>query len=353
MGFRAVVLSAGRATRMRPLTEFAPKALLPVAGNTVLGHTLEQLAAAGCEAAAVNLHHLGEAIVEHFGGAHAGVPIRWSPEEELLGTLGALGPLGEFIAAAETLVVINGDSLCRWPLKRLLRRHRQRGARATLLFARGADPGAFGGGVGLDIEGRVVSFRGGGDESAVDRRRVFAGLHLLDPELVAGVEPEPADFVTALYEPMLERGERIEGVETGLPWHDLGTPERYLEAVLDWVRGRGPLRALRRGRILAGAEIERGAKVRDSVVEAGARVERGARVEHSVLLPGSVVAAGCSLRRTVVGYGAVLHEGTKVERRLITRERAGVQPRAGDSVVGGLILSPLERVREARPGRAR
>src|SRR5215470_4807101 len=160
---RAVVLAAGLGTRLRPLTDLTPKPLLPVRGVPILGHTLARLAAAGCEAVAVNLHYLGDQIRKRFGDAHAGMPLTWSEEPEILGTLGALHPLKEFFAPADLVLLINGDSLCRWPLRRLVRRHlaahQANGAQATLALASRPDPAEFGGGVGIDPAGRIQSFR--------------------------------------------------------------------------------------------------------------------------------------------------------------------------------------------------
>jgi len=121
--FRAVVLAAGFGRRLRPLTDWLPKPLLPVCGKPVVLHTLEALAAAGCEATALNLHHLGEPIRRRLGDDFEGMPLTYSEEPEILGTLGALYPLRDFIAGAEHLLIVNGDSLCRWPLAGLLRRH--------------------------------------------------------------------------------------------------------------------------------------------------------------------------------------------------------------------------------------
>src|SRR5258708_39909304 len=98
---RALVLAAGLGTRLRPLTEQLPKPLLPVRGVPILGHTLNQLSDFGCEAAAVNLHYLSEPIRQRFGDAHAGMPLVWSEEPEILGTLGALHPLQKFLAPAD------------------------------------------------------------------------------------------------------------------------------------------------------------------------------------------------------------------------------------------------------------
>ncbi|HEX2644211.1 MAG TPA: sugar phosphate nucleotidyltransferase, partial [Thermoanaerobaculia bacterium] len=119
---RALVLAAGLGTRLRPLTDATPKPLLPVAGVPILGHTLAQLAAVGCEAVAMNLHYHGDQIRRRFGDDFAGMPITYSEEPVLLGTLGAFDPLRELFAPADLIILINGDSLCRWPLRRMIRR---------------------------------------------------------------------------------------------------------------------------------------------------------------------------------------------------------------------------------------
>ena len=247
MRLRAVVLAAGLGTRLRPLTGTQPKPALPVAGVPVAGRTLALLARAGCEAAAVNLHHLGDRMRAALGNSVGGMPLVYSEEREVQGTLGALWPLREFCAAADTLLVINGDSLCRWPLARLLRAHRRGAAAVTLLLSSRADPAEFGGGVGVGHDGGIVTF-GGATGATVARRRVFAGAHVLEPRRLEGLTAGPADFISALYRPLLERGERIAGVETRRPWQDLGTAERYRRAVFEFLFRRRPWRRREPGR---------------------------------------------------------------------------------------------------------
>ncbi len=338
---RAVVLAAGYGRRLRPLTDFAPKPLLPVAGLPIAGHTLNRLAAVGVEAAALNLHHLGEEIRRHFGEVFAGLELTYSPESELLGTLGALRPLREFLRPAELIVVVNGDSLCRWPIKRLVRRHLKSGAAATLLLSKRADAALFGGGLGIDRQRRVVSLRPGVEHGPVARRRVFCGAHVLSPELLGELPDGPADFLDDLYEPLLRRGERIAAVETSRPWHDLGTPGRFLAAALEWGRRGAPEGRKGDSWLAADAEVAADAAVRRSVVEGGARIEAGAEVEASVLLPGSRAGRGSRAVRSILGFGAVLPPASAIERRLVTPARATSTPRPEDSVMSGLVYSPL------------
>src|SRR3954465_14925759 len=127
---RAVVLAAGLGTRLPPLTRPTPRPLLPVRGVPILGHTLARLAAAGCEAVAVNLHYQGDQIRQRFGDSHAGMPLTWSEEPEVLGTLGALRRVKKFFAPADLVLLVNGDSLCRGPLRKLIRKHLASGARS-------------------------------------------------------------------------------------------------------------------------------------------------------------------------------------------------------------------------------
>jgi len=339
---RALVLAAGLGTRLRPLTELTPKPLLPVTGVPILGHTLAQLAAVGCEAVAVNLHHLGDQIRQRYGDAVAGIPITWSHEPELLGTLGAFWPLREFFAPADLVLLINGDSLCQWPLRRLVRKHLTSGAPATLLLASRPAPDSFGGGVGIDREGKIVSFWPEDTERGeVARRYVFAGAHVFTPELLEKVGPQKSDIVRNLYLPMLDEGATLQSLVTHRRWHDLGTPMRYLEAVVDWARAGWPEWMWRRTWTSPEAAIGSGAKVRASAVEAGVQVGEGAHVERSVLLPGARVGKGSVVRESILGFGAAVPPGTWVERRIVMPQGAGFAPRLDDSVVGGAVYIPI------------
>lgn len=322
---RALVLAAGRGERLRPLTMELPKPLLPVAGRPLVARSLDALLLAGCREAALNLNHLGGTIRAALGESHRRghrtLALTWSDEAAaLLGTGGALVPLRTFFAAAPALVILNGDSLCRWPLDRLLARHARGDAAVTLLVSRRADPRRFGGGVALD-RGRVVAFRGGELAAAsAPVRRVFAGAAVLDPSLLARLPAGPSDIVSALYEPLLAEGATIAAVETARPWHDLGTPARYLEGALDFaLAGLAP----RQSRVDRAARIAAGARARSSMVEPGASVEAGARLERCLVLPNAVVQAGARLRRVIVGPGVHVPAGGELDEMLLTRGEDG------------------------------
>ncbi len=317
---RALVLAAGRGERLRPLTLEVPKPLLPVAGRPLAAWTLERLARVRCDAAALNLHHLGARIGDTFGAAYRRLPLVYSEERDLLGTGGALPPLAEFLAAAELVLVVNGDSLCRWPLRELVAAHRRSGARATLLVHRTVDPRPFGGGVAIEGE-RIVAFRRGSMAWETARtRRVFAGAAVLAPELLARLPAGPSDIVAALYEPMLAAGEPIAAQPTARAWFDLGTPARYLEAALAWgLAGKPSGGSL----VLPEAAVDATARLRGSVVEAGAEVGAGARLTGTLVLPGARVGAGAQLDGVLVGPGVELPPEAEHAGVLLTRVADG------------------------------
>lgn len=320
---RALVLAAGLGTRLRPLTLDRPKPLLPVLGRPLVAYTLDRLAELPCELAAVNLHHLGELVPAALGPEHRGMPLIYSREPQILGTLGALAPLAELLRPAEAVVLLNGDSLCDWPLAELIADHRASGAAATLLLSETADPREFGGGVGLAADGRIVSFRSAGIESGPPARRlVFAGAHALSPALLERVPARPADIVRELYEPMLAEGAVIRGVTTARAWHDLGTPRRYLEAVLARLAASGG-----RSRVAAGAAVAASARLEASVVEDGARVEEGAVLERALVLPGARVGAGATVSGSIVGFGAEVPPGATVAAELFSGHGAASERR--------------------------
>jgi mannose-1-phosphate guanylyltransferase len=312
---RALVLCAGRGERLRPLTDALPKPLVPVLGAPLVSRTLDILAGAGVEAAALNLHHLGELVPAALGERAGEMELHYSVEEELLGTLGPFGRLQEFFYGVDPVLLVNGDSLCRWPVADVFQAHREGAGRATLLLTSRPDPASFGGGVVVDAEGRVLSFRGEGAEQEGTRTGVFAGLHIIAGSLLKGVVARPSDIVRDLYQPLLEQG-AVRAVFTDRRWYDLGTPRRYLSAVLAQLEAEAGPEASWYG---AGVEVEPGAELRGSVLEPGVQVAAGATIENSLLLPGAIVGRNAQVRDSILAPGVELPADARVTSSLVSQ----------------------------------
>lgn len=340
---RALVLCAGRGERLRPLTGGLAKPLLPVAGRAVATRTIEILHRAGCETA-VNLHHLSESVRRGLTSeaGERGIDLTFALERDLLGTLGAVVNLRDFLAEGDDIVLVNGDSLCRWPLRDVLDRHRRSGADVTLQIGPTPPGEGLGGGVEVDHRGLVTGLRDLRVGSLRGRNRTFQGLHVLSRRVLDAV-PSPAtsnDIVEGLYQPLLRAGSRIVGFGCRRRWHDLGTPRRYLDGALDWGRTAGGRRRRRRF-VAPGVTIGSGAAVEHSVVETGCRLGAGSLVERSLLMPGVRIGDGALLHDSIVAPGVQVPSGLEVHGRLVTPPDWGRTRDGRSEERDGLVYTPL------------
>ena len=204
---KAMILAAGRGTRMWPLSLLRAKPALPVLNRPLLHHTLELLKRHGVRDVLVNLHHLPATVTEALAPV-AGLKVTYSRERQLLGTGGGPRKVAEAFGDAPFFLV-NGDMVCDVDLSLLLARHREAGALATMALLPNPDPRYYGP-VVTDPRGNVVSLPG---TSKKRRGRVslFAGIHVVEPRLLHVLRPGPSDIVRDLYAPLIEAGATSSG----------------------------------------------------------------------------------------------------------------------------------------------
>jgi len=229
---RAMVLAAGRGTRLAPLTERIPKPLAPVAGRPMLDWVLAFLRAGGIEDVVINLHHLGHLIEEHVGdGRDHGLAVRYSHEPEILDTGGGI-KRAEPLLGGEPFVVVNGDSLLDLALRDMVAFHERRGGIATLAVRPDADARRYGL-VEVDDADRLrrISGRPEGVTSEALRPFMFPGLHILDPEIFSWMEPALAFGIARVtYPRLIEADLPVFGYETTVRWINIDTPSALASA---------------------------------------------------------------------------------------------------------------------------
>jgi len=303
---RAMLLAAGFGTRLRPLTDELPKPLVPVANRPLIAWSLDRLSRAGVVEVGINLHHLGRAIPAALGdGSRWGLSLRWSEEEQILGTGGGIVRMRPFLQAG-TFLVLNSDVLSAVDLSEALAFHRKGGFAATMVV-RPLPAGAAYTALECDASGRLVSFKGRQRRTGAERRAcMFCGLHVLEPVLF---EHLPAEGFSCIndqgYTGMFDAGLDLGAFWYDGPWFDLGTPARYLEASGAVLTGRARLPGFdppADGVLVdALAEVDPCARLGPEVaVGPGCEVGAGARLSHCVLWPGARVAAGARLAAAVV-----------------------------------------------------
>jgi NDP-sugar pyrophosphorylase family protein len=230
---KAMILAAGLGTRLRPLTNTIPKPLLPVGGTPLIVWNLLLLKRHGFRQVVINLHHLGPMIEQVLGsGSKFGMRITYSHEPVILGTGGGIKQ-AEPHFSGEPVLILNGDTLVELDLEALCDFHRTRGAAATLVLREDSEAARWGL-VEVGDKGQILRITGKGLMDFVPATlRMFAGIHILHPQLLREVPKGVASSIIDPYVRAIEQGEPVLGYDLQGYWSDIGTAERYAQAERD------------------------------------------------------------------------------------------------------------------------
>jgi len=253
-GVRALVLGAGFGTRLKPLTEFVPKPVVPMLGRPLIGHPLIHLYAAGCHESWINAHHMADKLAARLDAwtqrRLLRMRLHYSVEApEILGTGGALKRLeGALTEPGGPFLLLNGDSILDMDLPALWAAHKEsEGALATLLCIPHRDADAYGA-VRVSADGRILDLAGlarppgvSDEEVAAATPTVFCGVHVIEPGVLAVLPPDGvmSGIVRDAYAPLIKDGGDVRAhvLPTGTLFHDVGTPTRYLDAQRELMSG--------------------------------------------------------------------------------------------------------------------
>jgi mannose-1-phosphate guanylyltransferase len=345
---KAMVLAAGKGTRLFPLTGVLPKPMAPVAGKPVLQHIFDLLARVGVEEIYVNVHYLADTILGLYGEETRldSAKIHFTREERLTGTAGGVKRLASVGAFDETFVVIMGDALTDVDVRELVAFHKENGAIATLALKRVGDTSGYGV-AELDTEKNILRFQEKPEAQEAASNLANTGVYVLEPKVLDYI-PESTffDFAKDVFPRLLESGEKISGYDEGeFYWSDIGTLESYRMAQRDALSGRVTVEvpgewcggglwiseearvhpsaySLMEGYTFVGpnAVVGRGASLSGAVAVGGdCRVSDGAIVKQSVLLPGSSVGSGAYLEDCIVGPGYAVRSGEWIRGGALVR----------------------------------
>lgn len=223
-----MVFAAGLGTRLRPLTDGAPKALLDVNGAPMLELVIRRLAAAGVTELAVNTHHFHEKIADFLRSKNNfGLRLELSREEGFpLETGGGLKQAAAFFNDGKPFFAYNADVYSEMDLGALYARHLAGGALATLAVRDRASRRRLLFDAGMALKGREGEVEGAGLKPFA-----FSGIQVVSPEIFAGISETGVFSITGVYLRLAAAGEKIAGFEDKSPfWCDIGDLER-LEAV--------------------------------------------------------------------------------------------------------------------------
>jgi mannose-1-phosphate guanylyltransferase len=302
-----LILAAGYGTRMRPLTEYLPKSLLPILGVPLLEIVARKLRRAGASRIHVNAFHLAEKLEEFAAGSDP--PLVLHREETLLGTGGGIGNMAGSLEGTGTIILHLGDILSNIDFTGAVSFHESRGTLVTLVLVP-AGPVAN---VECSIEGDILHI---GDVQGETERGTrflgYTGMAVMSPGALAYFpQGEAGGFVDALHRMIEERPGSVAGFDvTGdlrsYRWETIGSPDNYIE--------------IHRAILLGGARFDmlleppplplhvgEGARVADDTIWKGflevgrhATIGTECNLESCVVLEGTDVPAGSSFRNAIL-----------------------------------------------------
>lgn len=330
-GTKAVLLTGGLGTRLRPLTNKVPKPLVPVANRALISYPLTMLRRGGVKEAVLACGYKADELragIERLG--NLGLAVRFVEEDEPLDTAGAVR--NALTRADGPFIVMNGDQIMDVDVRALLAGHERRKADLTIVVRRVPDVSAYGL-VPCDDQARVQEF---GEKRPFDptgRNLINTGMYVFSPSVLAEIpEGRPYSNERQLFPALIRDGRRVfaSRMSEEAFWADVGTPANYLEADRDLLngalRGVAPATVARGAQVSPDAtlaapvsladrcEVGPGTEVGPNVsVGEGATIGEAAVVRDSILWPSSQVGACSRLANVIVGPGHRLPEGTVLE----------------------------------------
>lgn len=238
---KAMILAAGLGTRLRPLTDDRPKALVEVAGRTLLEITLRRLASLEIREVIVNVHHFADMVVDYLQKNNSfGMRVEISREDILLDTGGGLKKAAWFFLQAgseEPFILHNVDVLSTIDLRRILQHHIDNRALATLAV-QDRETSRY---LLFDERNELCGRKAGRDHppemarpAAEINSLAFSGIHVISPRMLPLITEEGVFSIVKTYLRLASQGERVLAFRADeYYWRDLGRPENLVEAARD------------------------------------------------------------------------------------------------------------------------
>ncbi|SFI11613.1 mannose-1-phosphate guanylyltransferase [Collimonas sp. OK307] len=320
---KAMILAAGKGTRVQPLTYDLPKPMIPILGKPVMAYLVEYLASYGVRDIMVNVSYLHQKIEEYFGdGNQFGVQIGYSFEgyvddsgevvPEPLGSAGGIKKIQEFANFFdETTIVICGDALIDLDLTSALFEHKQKGALASVITKEVPWDKVHNYGVVVaDQDGRVQSFQEKPNQKDALSNFASTGIYIFEPEVIDLIPANTMfDIGSELFPLMAQKGMPFYAQQRFFNWIDIGTVTDFWSVLQSVLQGE-----------VAQLEVP-GTQIADGLwVGLNTSIDwEGTTIEGPVYIgSGCKIEAGCKIvGPTWIGHGSHICSGAEVVRSVL------------------------------------
>jgi mannose-1-phosphate guanylyltransferase len=334
---KAIILAAGRGTRLQPLTSDLPKPMIPLLGRPVMAYIIEHLVTQGVQEIMVNVSHMADQIERYFGdGRHLGVQIGYSYEGSLsngqlvpapLGSAGALRKIqdhGGFID--QTTVVVCGDAIVDVDLQQACREHRSKGALATVVTKQVAEHEVSNYGVVVARpDGSVVSFQEKPRASEALSRDASTGIYLVEPGVLDLIPSgRVMDIGSELFPALVNQGLPFFRHTQDFHWLDIGRVSDYWRIMQSLMKGEMPKVRMPGKEVRPGVFVGLNVDVHwDSLEISGpVYIGSGARVAPGVKIQGPTwIGNGCRIDEGATLARSILFDYTHIGANALAHER--------------------------------
>lgn len=291
---KALFLAGGLGTRLRPITNYLPKPMVPILGKPLLERNIENLKRHGVDEIVLSTCYKPHKIKEYFGdGSKLGVKISYISEDVPLGTAGAIKNAEEFFD--DTFLVFNADILSDIDISKMIRFHKEKGALATIAVTRVENPSAYGV-IEHDENGFITAFKEKPKPYESSSDLINAGVYIFEPGLLSEIPAgRPVSIERETYPLLLDKGYKLAIYNECSYWLDLGTPKKYLKAHMDILKGLLPINAHDFGK-------------EKQYISKTAKISRTARIVGPAYIGDNVEIDSFA----VIGPGTVLCDNSKV-----------------------------------------
>ena len=325
---KAMILAAGKGTRVRPLTNEMPKPMIPIVGKPVMEYLIEELARHGFDEIMINVSHLPEKIENYFGnGKRFGVEIGYSFEGYIaddkihstaLGSAGGIKRIQEFGGFFDdTFLVVCGDALIDLDLTSAVRKHWQSGAIASICTLEvSPDKVSDYGVVVSDDTGKISSFQEKPSAAQALSNQVNTGIYIFEPEIFDLIPAnQHYDIGSDLFPKIVQQGLPFQAINIPFNWIDIGRISDYWNANQKIMKGE--LRTIP----MPGTQVQAGVWVglntcidwENCVIQGPVYIGSGTRVEAGAVIIGPTwIGHGCHIRQNARVSKSIIFEHTRI-----------------------------------------
>lgn len=228
---KAVILAAGKGSRLKDIALDIPKPMILFNGKPILEHNILLCKQYGINEIYINTHHLSEKIVDYFkSGNRFGISIKYSYEEELLGTAGALNNFRKYLT--EPFFVIYGDNITNFNLNSLKKKFIEENPIAVIGFHYREDV-RHSGVAEFDENDRIVRFIEKPKGNETKSKWVNAGVYYLSPRILSYISEGEVDFAKEIFPRLIKKEVPLFGVRENVDVKVFDTPELYNKTLGD------------------------------------------------------------------------------------------------------------------------